>query len=201
MQKPDDQVRLFVLVILQTPIGFVMNTFLTQPGFVRYLYSLVIGIFIQVFMFRESVYHIYIYAAVVYIAVYLFPKTQHKFVLPFIGCYLAGQHIYRMVTDFGGWKMDATTYTMILVVKLWMFSLSIKDGHMAEKDLLPREKEMRINGVPSVLEYMSYVCFCCGTVVGPSFEFADFKNFINFTGHYKDLPRGTQSYKALLPAL
>ena len=116
-----------------------MNTFVTSPGFIRYLYSLVIGFLIQVYMFRETVYHIYIYAVVVYVLMTFLPRSsQHRIVIGFLLCYMSSQHIYSMVTDFGGFNMDVTTYTMILVCKLWMFAFAYRDGGEDPKKLLPR---------------------------------------------------------------
>ena len=48
--------------------------------------------------------------------------------MAFLFIYLSCQHIYNMVTDFGGYNMDITTYTMLLVAKLWGLSWAYKDG-------------------------------------------------------------------------
>ena len=42
-----------------------------------------------------------------------------------------------MLTDFGGFNMDITTYTMLLVVKLWGLGWAYRDGDMADADLTP----------------------------------------------------------------
>ena len=61
--------------------------------------------------------------------------------------------------------------------------------------------QRKIDNMPSFIEYLSYVFFCCSCIVGPVFEFDDFKNFMELTGNYKDMPRGTQSYVTIIPAL
>jgi hypothetical protein len=43
LQKPEDQVRLFLGLFVQIPIGFFLNFFVTSPGAIRYTYSLVVG--------------------------------------------------------------------------------------------------------------------------------------------------------------
>jgi hypothetical protein len=63
--KPDDHVRLIVTLMLQIPIGVFMNHFvkgITQ----RYLYSLMMGLFLQIYMFRSAVYHIYLIGFISY---------------------------------------------------------------------------------------------------------------------------------------
>lgn len=44
--------------------------------------------------------------------------------------------------------------------------------------------------MPSLLEYFSFVYFSLGCMCAPFHEFSDFKNWIEFNGHYKTLPSG-----------
>jgi len=56
--------------------------------------------------------------------------------------------------------------------------------------------------MPSILEYSSYVFFCCGPIVGPVFEYSDFKDFCELTNNYKTLPRGLKDgFSTFGPAL
>ena len=202
VSKPEDHVRLIMCLVLQTPIGFILNTFVTSPGLPRYLYSMVVGFFIQLYMFRETTYHIYLYALGCWVLMHVLPRnTQHKVMVAFLLTYMSSQHIYSMITDFGGFHMDVTTYTMILVCKLWMFSFAYKDGGEDHKTLTKDQMERKIDEMPSIIEYLSYVFYCGGGIVGPVFEFADFKNFMELKGHYKDMPRGTSSYVTIVPAM
>jgi len=153
-------------------------------------------------MFRETVYHIYIYAIVAWLLMNFLPRQQqHKAVMVFLLGYLSSQHIYSMLNDFGGFNMDITTYTMILVCKLWILSWAFKDGGMDEKKLTPDQLERRVVEFPSLIEYLSYVFFCCGPIVGPVFEFSDFKNFMELKGNYRTLPRGVKGTATIMPAL
>lgn len=74
VDKPEDHVRLVICLVLHTPLGFFFNTFITSPGFPRYLFSLVVGAFFQIYMFRDTVYHIYIYSLVAYAIMNLLPR-------------------------------------------------------------------------------------------------------------------------------
>jgi hypothetical protein len=94
-----------------------------------------------------------------------------------------------MMTDFGGFNMDVTTYTMILVTKLWGLSWAFKDGAELPSKLSEAQIERKVIHMPTVLEYYSFVCFCCGGVVGPFIEFSMFKNWIELSGQYKNMPR------------
>lgn len=119
----------------------------------------------------------------------------------FLMTYMSSQHLYSMYMDYGGYHADVTTYTMLLVCKLWMLSFAFKDGGEPDSNLLSREVQYKIDRMPSFFEFMSYVCWCCGGLVGPCFEFKDFKDFMELTGHYKDMPIGMNSMAAFVPAM
>jgi lysophospholipid acyltransferase len=104
-----------------------------------------------------------------------------------------------MMTDFGGFHMDITTYTMILVCKLWILAFAYKDGGEDPKTLTADQLERRVVEMPNIIEYSSYVFFSCGCIVGPVFEYTDFKDFMELKGNYKTLPTG--GFATILPAL
>ena len=138
VQKPEDHTRMILCLVLQTPIGWFMNMFITKPGLPRYLYSMVMGFLLLNYMFRETTYHVYIYAVCGYLIMNIFPRNkQHYVMMAFVICYMSSQHIYSMMTDFGGFHMDITTYTMILVCKLWVLAWEYKDGGEDPKNLTP----------------------------------------------------------------
>mmetsp|Transcript_11453 Transcript_11453/g.19372 ORF Transcript_11453/g.19372 Transcript_11453/m.19372 type:complete len:159 (-) Transcript_11453:823-1299(-) len=154
-------------------------------------------------MFRWSVIHIYLIAYLSYAVMLLLPRDKApSFVIPFVALYLSSQFMYAMYIDYGGFNMDATTYTMILVTKLWGFSLGYRDGVLKSADLTEEQNLRKIVYLPNLLEYSSYVFFCCGCMCAPFLEFTDFKNWIEFNKHYADLPRGlTNGFKSFKPAL
>ncbi len=80
-----------------------------------------------------------------------------------------------MITNFGGWDMDITTYTMILTAKLSALAFCYKDGGEPTDKLLPEQKENRVLDLPNPLELLSYVFFCSACICGPFFEYSDYK--------------------------
>jgi hypothetical protein len=90
VHKPEDHVRLFVCLIGQIFIGQFMNIFVTQGPLVRHLFQAIIGFTIQIFMFRDTVYHVYIIATVAYLLMLLLPRhQQHKVVMVWVMGYLS----------------------------------------------------------------------------------------------------------------
>lgn len=96
--------------------------------------------------------------------------------------------------------MDVTSYTMILVTKLWGLSWAYSDGAKLSKDLTPDQNQRKVVHCPTILEYLAFSYYCCGCMCAPFNEFSDFKNWIDFSGHYKTLPRGISGgLKTLVP--
>ena len=107
-----------------------------------------------------------------------------------------------MHIDYGGFNMDITTYTMILVTKLWGLSWAFRDGCINPFELSEHQRKKRVMYLPTILEYCSFVFFCCGCLVAPFMDFSDYKEWIEMDGVYKDMPRGLKNgYKSFKPAL
>ena len=98
--------------------------------------------------------------------------------------------------------MDITTYTMLLVVKLWGLGWAYRDGGMDDKELTNDQIQRKVVEFPNLLEYSGFVFSSCGCVVGPFFEFSDYINWIEMKGVYADAPRGiVNGWATFLPAM
>lgn len=160
------------------PLGFIMNT-MVKGTLPRHLFAMMTGFLLQLYMFRGQFYHPLLMAFITYLLMNVLPRNfQHKAVFVFVLLYLSGSHIIRMIQNFGGWDMDITTYTMILTAKLSAMAFCYKDGGEKDENLLKEQIVHRIVKMPSVIELLSYVYFCCACICGPFFEFSDYKRFI-----------------------
>jgi hypothetical protein len=106
-----------------------------------------------------------------------------------------------MVTDFGGYNMDVTSYTMILMTKLWGLSWAYKDGGVKLDTLTKDQLERKVMHLPNILEYLSFVFFSGGCLLGPFIEYSDFKDWIELTNNYTNLPIGIKGVATIKPAL
>ena len=95
-----------------------------------------------------------------------------------------------MLNDFGGWRLGIKSYTMVLVTKVWSLGWAYKDGGMPKEKLSNDQIERRVEKMPTMLEYFSYVFFVGGCIMGPFIEFSDFKNWIECKNNYKSLQIG-----------
>lgn len=170
------------------PLGLILNHFVrgTLP---RHLFSTITGIILQLYMYRGQIIHPIIMTVVTYLMMVLLPRNkQNKAVFVFVMLYLSGSHIYRMWVDFGGWKMDITTYTMILTAKLSALAYCYADGAIKDEELLPEQIERKVTKLPTPLEIASYVFFCSACIVGPFFEYSDYIMYIERKGRYEHIP-------------
>ena len=51
-------------------------------------------------------------------------------------------HIYRMIVDYGGWKMDVSGIYMMTIVKFSSMAFSYEDGGKEDSSLRGYLKEM-----------------------------------------------------------
>jgi lysophospholipid acyltransferase len=140
-------------------------------------------------MYREQFWHTLIMTFITYGMMMALPRhKQARYVFIFVMGYLSYQHIYRMIKNFGGYDMDITTFTMVLTAKLSALAYCYKDGGEKDEKLLPEQKDKKVIDLPNVLELLSYVYFPCACIVGPFFEYADYKMYIERTGRYAKIP-------------
>ena len=126
---------------------------------------------------------------VTYILMNVLPRnSQQKYVFIFVLGYLSYSHYSRMVHNFGGYDMDISTYTMLLICKLNALSWCYRDGGENPKDLTEDQRVRKVDQMPSPLELLSYTFYANACAVGVFFEFSDYKRFIERTAEYKNVP-------------
>ena len=121
-------IKLFLIFFAQYPIGWVMHHFV-QGTLVRHLYTITIGVLIQLYMFGIDILHVVLMSAVAYAMMkFLDRNQQHKFVMAWVLAYLSCSHLHSVIYKFGSYDMNVTTYTMLLVCKLSALAFCYKDG-------------------------------------------------------------------------
>ena len=94
------------------------------------------------------------------------------------------------LNDFGGYKMDISTYTMLLTCKLMSLAFCYHDGGVKdkEKNLNETQRQWQVVDLPTVLEYASFVFYCNACALGVFIEFSEYKRFIEMKGEYMNIP-------------
>lgn len=77
--------------------------------------------------------------------------------------------------------IDITGAQMVLVMKLSAFCWNVADGAIPEVKLSTFQKDRRLEKLPSILDYTGYVLFFPSLLVGPAFDFAEYRRYIDCT--------------------
>ena len=189
---PTDQVVLISCFLITVPLGWV-QFYLIQNPFLRHLYSIFCGIGLCLIQFGpQGMIHFAVSSLAVYIMLLTLPQRKVAFpVFVFLLLYLSSMHIYRMITDYMGWRMDATSVQMLMTCKLTLLAFAYQDAATikADPNRVPDEqKPLLIHKVPNILEYYSFICFYPSISAGPAFEFSEYINYVHLKSDYRDIP-------------
>jgi len=151
-----------------------------------------------IFCFGETgLIHFLLPPMVVYFAMnFMPPHLLPKFGFAVMFSYLSALHIYRMMVDFLGYRLDVTALVMVSTIKVSSIACNYYDGIRwdTEKDLLnPIAQQNAISKMPSILEYISYLSYFPTFLSGPPChykEYMDYLNGANFYKHEKYNPEG-----------
>lgn len=88
---------------------------------------------------------------------------------------------------------------MLEMTKLWGLACAFKDGAVPASELTEGQNERKVVHLPNLFEFASFVHFPMGCIIGPYLEYSDFINWVQFTGPYKELPRG--GFESVVPAI
>jgi len=102
--------------------------------------------------------------------------------------YLSCFHIYRMYVDYGGWKMDTSLVLMMNVAKHTSFAWCYKDGAEPREKLSQDQYNRKLDKLPSIFQYFSYIFFYASSLLGPAFDFRENSDFIHLRGEFANIP-------------
>ncbi|EWC45084.1 hypothetical protein DRE_06223 [Drechslerella stenobrocha 248] len=77
--------------------------------------------------------------------------------------------------------VDITGVQMVLVMKLTAFCWNVWDGQFPNSELTPFQQDRAIRQMPSLLDYAGYVLFFPSIMVGPAFDFNEYKKWLDTT--------------------
>lgn len=126
--RPPDQIRIFNIFVVQYPIGWLMH-YCVHGTVIRHLFTLTIGLLMQMYLFGFAIGHVFLMSLVAYAMMILMPRDKSApAVMLWVLGYLSYSHITSYWYNFGGYEMEITTYTMLLVCKLSALAYCYQDG-------------------------------------------------------------------------
>lgn len=167
LSKPEDQSRMLMIFFLAYPIALVFKYI---PGkWPRHAYSILMGVFLHVFMFRWEVFHFYALGLTVWLIMTLMNRQTQPWVV-FTVClvHCSVMHIKRVLFDYGGWSLDCTTFLMPLISRLSSLGFVYADGDSKKKEEnTPEQEERKIVDKPTIIEILSYISYPGANMCGP----------------------------------
>ncbi|KAG5665622.1 hypothetical protein KAF25_009747 [Fusarium avenaceum] len=105
--------------------------------------------------------------------------------MPWIGFaftmgHMSISHIARQANNDPS-TADVTGAQMVLLMKLSAFCWNVADGQLPEEQLSDFQKRNMLKDVPSLLDYAGWVFFFPALFAGPSFDFADYRRWLDTT--------------------
>ncbi|KAJ3073349.1 lysophospholipid acyltransferase [Podochytrium sp. JEL0797] len=151
----------------------------------RHIFSILASCTLYLSLFSlEGFLELMLMCSIVYVGVFMFRNNSWTPVVMFY--YVLGHFCVRLfivqILTTSAKKFDATTPMMVLVIKLTSFAWNVYDGTKAEKDLIPELRSRAIKEYPGVLEFFGYVFFFAAFLVGPPFDFNDYREFTRGEG-------------------
>lgn len=191
--------KMLVCMILSFPVSAVFKRLPDNQITLKNVYIITFGA-IYIFFILE------IYGGFLVLAgnaafTYLITRYYRSKLMPWINfiflmALLCFNHLKTQFSrlDPGAADIDITGAQMILVMKLSSYGWSYRDGLLYHSDRERFNRELNqfqraraILTQPSVISYLGYVFFYASIVTGPSFDFADYEQFI-LTEVFDDVP-------------
>ena len=186
---PYDQILLVIAIGSAIPLGLI-NHKIKNPQ-MRLWYGFISGFFLQYTLYGSGIVHTFIASLFTYFFIQNFGRKYSPFwVLFFTFAHLTSMHLYRMIVKYGEWSADdPTSIYMMSICKYSSMAFSYEDGGKDDKDLKNSHwRQYKVKEKPTLLETLSFAFFYPSSVIGPSFEFKDFYNFIYFKDCYAHIP-------------
>ncbi|KAB8237816.1 MBOAT, membrane-bound O-acyltransferase family-domain-containing protein [Aspergillus alliaceus] len=190
-----DELKLIASFILSYPLAALLKRIPDAQPWKKNAFIIAVSLFYLVGLFDlwDGLRTLGYSAAGIYAIAYYIDGS----LMPWIGfIFLMGHmsisHIYRQLVD-DAHATDITGAQMVLVMKLSSFCWNVHDGRLPQDHLSDPQKYAAIRDFPSILDYIGYILFFPSLFAGPSFEYVDYRRWIDTT--LFDVPPGTDPSK------
>ncbi|OOO05813.1 membrane bound O-acyl transferase MBOAT family protein [Aspergillus oryzae] len=190
-----DELKLIASFLLSYPLAALLKRIPDAQPWKKNAFIIAVSLFYLVGLFdlwdglRTLAYSAAgIYAIAYYIDGSLMPWIGFIFLMG----HMSISHIYRQIID-DAHVTDITGAQMVLVMKLSSFCWNVHDSRLSQEQLSDPQKYAAIKDFPGILDYLGYVLFFPSLFAGPSFEYVDYRRWIDTT--LFDVPPGTDPSK------
>ena len=177
--------RFVIAFLVSVPVSIGLRYIPTTIG--RHIYAIVTGFALIYYPFGSGCFHSLVTATVVYAFMVLVPDSCGALAWMFAFPYLIANHIHQ--ASGMSWKegnLDFTGAQMVLTLKLVAVAMCRQDGRRKGQRLHPYGDSKKLESLPSVFEYYSYLFSAGSLLSGPFFEAKDYFDYIERKGDWKE---------------
>lgn len=186
-----DELKLVASFLLSYPLAGVLKRIPDAKPYQKNAFIIAVSLFYLVGLFDlwSGIRTLLISSAGAYlIALYVDGPFMPWIGFVFVMGHMSINHAYRQFVNAPN-KVDITGAQMVLAMKLTAFCWNVQDGRLPQKDLADFQRERALSQLPSLLDFAGYVLFFPSLFAGPSFDFVDYRRWIETTMF--ELPAGT----------
>ncbi|KAI9147914.1 Lysophospholipid acyltransferase [Paramyrothecium foliicola] len=181
--SPDELKLIFCLLLSYPLAGLLKRVPDATPGH-KNLFAIGVSLFylVGIFDLWDGLYTVLLSAGGAYAIAFFLRDSPY---MPWIGFaftmgHMSVSHISRQMANSPS-TIDITGTQMVLVMKISAFCWNVADGQLPEDMLSDLQKSRRLKELPSLLDYAGYVFFFPGLLAGPSFDFTEYRAWLDTT--------------------
>ncbi|KAK9362732.1 MBOAT, membrane-bound O-acyltransferase family-domain-containing protein [Lipomyces starkeyi] len=181
---PTDPLKLFLTFLLSYPLCAVLKRLPDSKPIYKQLFCLSVSTFylLGIFSLWDGLKTLLISSLGTYtLAKYVKSPLMPWVVFLFLMGHLTINHVNRYFNPLWESQVDITGAQMVLVMKLSAFGWNVHDGRRPAAELSSIQKDRALPTLPTIIDYLTYVFFFPSLLVGPSFDYAEFRRWLDFS--------------------
>ncbi|KAL9093261.1 MAG: hypothetical protein Q9165_004002 [Trypethelium subeluteriae] len=191
-----DEIKLLTTFLLSYPLAGLLKRIPDTKPWAKNAFNIGVSLFYLVGLFDlwSGIRTLLIDAVATFaISAYIEGPFMPWIAFVFLMGHMSVNHIHRQIVADPS-LIDITGAQMVNIMKLSAFAWNIHDGRYPDSQLSDYQRERALRKLPSILDYTSFVLFFPSLLIGPAFDFIDYKRWIE-TSMF-DLPEGFDKSKA-----
>lgn len=184
---PEDQANLILILFITIPLSYLFSFVYNKYILLALTMTLTMGF--QSLLFPEEKWFLWGQQQLVYLIVRLAPRRMVGHII-IVESFLALSLVQmrRLSMTYGENSMDITAIFMMQLFNYIGLGYNYQNGAKPAEKLSQDQLQRRIVDAPNYLTYLGYVNFLPACMVGPSYEYVDFDNYLHRRGDYASIP-------------
>ncbi|KIJ56948.1 hypothetical protein M422DRAFT_218786 [Sphaerobolus stellatus SS14] len=177
-----DQVKLIACLVVNYPLGSIFVRIPRSTPALKHLFSIVVSAIylLPVLNLWSGTLQLLVISLVTYIlAAVLHGKNMPWIVFTVVMGHLTYNHALRAIYEIPYEAFEVTGPQMVLTMKLTTYAWNVFDGRRSVEELDKWQLKHRVVKIPSLFEFLGYVFYFPGILVGPYTEYATYAALID----------------------